>query len=91
MLESEVLSTLKSILALASTREEKARHVADAICASGPYRWVGIYDVNLAKGTVSNIAWSGAGAGTPDVSGHERSHFESNQDEKDGQCQRGYE
>ena len=47
---------------MASTREEKARYIADAICASGPYRWVGIYDVDSANGRVSNIAWSGAGA-----------------------------
>jgi putative methionine-R-sulfoxide reductase with GAF domain len=30
--------------------------------AIGAYRWTGLYDVDIERGVVSNIAWSGAGA-----------------------------
>ena len=40
----------------------KAKRIAEAIREAGPYRWVGIYDVNVRSGTVSNIAWSGPNA-----------------------------
>src|SRR5258706_8309500 len=62
MTQRQVLDTLHSILALDVDREARAKRVAEVIRASGPYRWVGIYDVNIERGLVSNIAWSGRGA-----------------------------
>ena len=62
MAQSQVMDTLKGILALDAGREARAKRIAEVIRASGPYRWVGIYDVNIEPGVVSNIAWSGSGA-----------------------------
>ena len=42
------------------SREDKAKHLADAIRKLGEYRWVGIYDVGSEE--VSILAWSGPGA-----------------------------
>jgi len=53
---------LQTILALNGDRITKARRIAEAIREAGAYRWVGIYDVNVRPGTVSNIAWSGPNA-----------------------------
>jgi GAF domain-containing protein len=53
---------LQTILALNEDRITKAKRIAEAIRESGAYRWVGIYDVNVRPGTVSNIAWSGPNA-----------------------------
>jgi putative methionine-R-sulfoxide reductase with GAF domain len=53
---------LQTILALNGDRIAKARRIAEAIREAGAYRWVGIYDVNVRPGTVSNIAWSGPNA-----------------------------
>jgi L-methionine (R)-S-oxide reductase len=61
MSKTQVLGALKSLLLLDAPREVRAKHVAEIIRASGPYRWVGIYDVDLERGTVSNMAWSGPG------------------------------
>jgi putative methionine-R-sulfoxide reductase with GAF domain len=44
----------------ATKRAPRARQIADAIRALGPYRWVGVYDVSAEL--VSIIAWSGPGA-----------------------------
>jgi GAF domain-containing protein len=44
------------------SRSAKAAHIADAIREDGPYRWVGLYEVDVERGLVSNIAWSGPGA-----------------------------
>jgi putative methionine-R-sulfoxide reductase with GAF domain len=62
MTQSRVLDELKGILRQAGSREARAKRIAEVIRASGPYRWVGIYDVNIAGGLVSNLAWSGLGA-----------------------------
>jgi L-methionine (R)-S-oxide reductase len=51
--------TLKSILAMPAPRAERARRITDTILAAGPWRWVGVYDVDIDGGLVSNIAWSG--------------------------------
>jgi L-methionine (R)-S-oxide reductase len=40
----------------------KAKRISEVIRKAGAYRWVGIYDVNVRSGTVSNIAWSGPNA-----------------------------
>jgi L-methionine (R)-S-oxide reductase len=53
---------LQTILALNEDRITKAKRIAEAIREAGAYRWVGIYDVNVRPGTVSNIAWSGPNA-----------------------------
>jgi putative methionine-R-sulfoxide reductase with GAF domain len=56
------LMDLSRTLQQGGDRPEMARKFAEAIRAAGPYRWCGIYDVDLQKGIVSNIAWSGADA-----------------------------
>jgi uncharacterized protein (TIGR00290 family) len=62
LISAGVMGTLKTILASDEPRQVKAGRVADAIRVSGPYRWVGLYDVDHISGVVSNIAWSGPGA-----------------------------
>lgn len=39
-----------------------ARSIAEAIRNHGQYRWTGIYDVDMGRGLVSNVAWSGPSA-----------------------------
>ena len=53
---------LRRILALDEDRVTKARWIAERIREAGAYRWVGIYDVDIGAGMVSNIAWSGPNA-----------------------------
>ncbi len=55
----DLTATLQQIVASDAEREAEFRILAEAIRASGPYRWVGIYDVDMSCGLVSNIAWSG--------------------------------
>jgi len=57
-----LLSELSVLAAQAGDRPSRAKAIADAIRATGAYRWTGIYDVDVQKGLVSNVAWSGAGA-----------------------------
>jgi L-methionine (R)-S-oxide reductase len=52
----------EEILAQTASREAKASRITEAIRAEGAYRWVGLYDVDFARGLVSNIAWSGPSA-----------------------------
>ena len=47
---------LGKILALPENRRAIAAHITKAIRDYGNYRWVGLYDVDLARGLVSNIA-----------------------------------
>jgi GAF domain-containing protein len=56
---SRLSDRLRSILAQNLNRTAKAASIAEAIRVEGPYRWVGIYDVEIRRGMVSNIAWSG--------------------------------
>ena len=49
------------IAVLEGDRVRRGRAIAEAIRADGGYRWVGVYEVDLEGGLVSNIAWSGAG------------------------------
>lgn len=58
----ELLEELRSILQQNEDRAAKAASIVQAIRAAGPFRWVGIYDVDLRRGKVSNIAWSGPNA-----------------------------
>ena len=53
---------LQTILALNEDRITRAKRIVEAVREAGAYRWVGIYDVNVRSGTVSNIAWSGPNA-----------------------------
>jgi L-methionine (R)-S-oxide reductase len=58
MLKNEMTALLEKEL----PRAEKAKAIAEAICAAGTYRWAGLYDVDNERGLVSNIAWSGSAA-----------------------------
>ncbi len=62
MSDSNLLNNLKAILAQDANRSVKAAMITEAIRDSGPYRWVGIYDVDSQRGIVSNIAWCGPAA-----------------------------
>jgi hypothetical protein len=53
---------LKSIVCENLSREARAARIADAIRDEGGYRSVGIYDVDIERGLVLNLAWSGPGA-----------------------------
>ena len=64
MPDNRLLVTLKNILEQNINRGAKAARIAEAIRVEGPYRWVGIYDVDIERGLVSNIAWSGPSAPT---------------------------
>jgi putative methionine-R-sulfoxide reductase with GAF domain len=56
------LSELRGIAARPGDRARTAQQLADVIRRASNVRWVGIYDVDLRRGIVSNIAWSGPGA-----------------------------
>ena len=62
MPSDNLLTELTSLLAQEGDRTTTAKAIAEAIRAAGPYRWTGIYEVDLKKGVVSNLAWSGLGA-----------------------------
>ncbi len=62
MINIRLPDELQTILALNEDRITKAKRIAEAIREAGAYRWVGIYDVNVRPGMVSNIAWSGPNA-----------------------------
>ena len=47
----ELLEELRSILHQHEDRLTKAARIAQAIRAAGLFRWVGIYDVDLQRGT----------------------------------------
>jgi L-methionine (R)-S-oxide reductase len=57
--EISILIALQTILARSGSRESRAQNAAEAVRISGPYRWIGIYDVDAQQGTVSILAWSG--------------------------------
>ena len=59
---ADLVGELRSIVAGDADREIKASSIVRALRAAGPYRWVGIYDVDLQSGTVSNVAWDGPNA-----------------------------
>jgi len=52
-----VLKQICAIISTADSRKEKARELAAAIQAAGPYRWVGVYDVGIEFVTI--LAYSG--------------------------------
>jgi GAF domain-containing protein len=57
--DDEVSKGIAACLQSGRSRAEQAAEIAERIRAAGPYRWTGLYDVDLEGGTVSNIAWSG--------------------------------
>jgi putative methionine-R-sulfoxide reductase with GAF domain len=57
-----LLTELSLLVAQEGDRHSRANAIAEAIRAAGAYRWTGIYDVDVRKGLVSNVAWSGSGA-----------------------------
>jgi L-methionine (R)-S-oxide reductase len=57
-----LLDRLKDIAGRKMCREARAGLITEAIREAGAYRWVGIYDVDVERGVVSNLAWSGPGA-----------------------------
>ena len=54
-LSQGILATLRSD----KSRAAQAAEIAALIQSLGPYRWTGLYDVDMETGLVSNIAWSG--------------------------------
>ncbi len=58
----DLVGELQNIVAGDADRAIKATRITRALRAIGPYRWVGIYDVDLQSGMVSNIAWDGPNA-----------------------------
>lgn len=62
MTADKLLKQLGLLLEDKGDRISKAKAITEAIRAAGNYRWTGIYDIDIHKGVVSNIAWSGSGA-----------------------------
>jgi putative methionine-R-sulfoxide reductase with GAF domain len=59
---SRLPARLRNILTENLSRAAKAASITETIRIGGAYRWVGIYDVDIQQGMVSNIAWSGPSA-----------------------------
>jgi len=57
-----LMRDLGILVSAASDRVAALQSVAELLRSSGRYRWVGLYDVDRAAGTVTNIVWSGPGA-----------------------------
>jgi len=57
-----LLAELRAILRAGGERGSGLQAAADALRRAGGYRWVGLYDVDHARGEVRNIVYSGAGA-----------------------------
>jgi predicted amidohydrolase len=57
-----LLHAIQQLLSSNLERISKARAVLHVIREDGGYRWAGLYDVDLQRGLVSNIAWSGPSA-----------------------------
>lgn len=53
---------LQNLVSNARDQVAALQGVAEVLRSSGNYRWVGLYDVDRAAGTVTNIVWSGPGA-----------------------------
>jgi L-methionine (R)-S-oxide reductase len=62
MIDRELAEDLRRSLALDADRATRAARIAASIRQQGAYRWVGIYDVDGARGLVTNLAWSGPAA-----------------------------
>jgi len=56
-----LMRDLRILVSAAKDRVTALQSVAELLRSSGRYRWVGLYDVDRAAGTVTNIVWSGPG------------------------------
>src|SRR5438046_806516 len=65
--KSGIAERLRAILEQGGDRQQQARLIVDELRAAGPYRWAGIYDVDLQRNIVANVAWSGPAAPTHPV------------------------
>jgi L-methionine (R)-S-oxide reductase len=59
MNEQKVLEQIHEALASTDSRQQKVERIAEAIRKAGPYRWVGIYEVDSKDITI--VGWSGQG------------------------------
>jgi L-methionine (R)-S-oxide reductase len=57
-----LLERLRLIASDSTSRTERLQRIAALIREAGPYRWVGLYDVNGERAEVINIVWDGPGA-----------------------------
>jgi L-methionine (R)-S-oxide reductase len=57
-----LLERLRQIVSDSTPRTERLQRIAALIREAGPYRWVGLYDVNSERAEVINIVWDGPGA-----------------------------
>ncbi len=58
----KLMIDLCGFVSTSSDRIPALQGVAELLRNFGSYRWVGLYDVDSAAGTVTNIVWSGPGA-----------------------------
>jgi L-methionine (R)-S-oxide reductase len=58
----KLLLDLQNLVSTARDRVAALQGIAEVLKGSSSYRWVGLYDVDRAAGTVTNIVWSGPGA-----------------------------
>jgi len=56
-----ILAELRKILEARRPRIASLQATADWLKQVGPYRWVGLYDVDYATGMVNSVVWSGSG------------------------------
>ena len=54
-----LMRDLGVLVSTARDRVTALQSVAELLRSCGRYRWVGLYDVDRAAGTVTNIVWSG--------------------------------
>jgi GAF domain-containing protein len=57
-----LMRDLGILVSTAADRVAALQIVAELLRSSGKYRWVGLYDVDRAAGTVTNLVWGGPGA-----------------------------
>jgi putative methionine-R-sulfoxide reductase with GAF domain len=58
----KLLIELQKLVSAPADRVATLQGVAKLLRSSGNYRWVGLYDVDRAAGTVTNVVWSGPAA-----------------------------
>jgi L-methionine (R)-S-oxide reductase len=66
-MSEQTLAALRSLAGGAGSRTDKAARAAALIRALGPYRWVGLYDVNVTASEIAVVAWEG-----PEAPAHPR-------------------
>jgi len=58
----QLLADLSAVVSATGDRVATMAQAAKILRESGSYRWVGLYDVDLDVGQVTNIVWSGPAA-----------------------------